>query len=487
MKFKLKVILLNLGFIAVALSVFGLIIIYNSYKTSLDVETSHALKEHTVIISGIDYYVESNELPSCYSSKITQLYEAAIEHSPSASIANDSNIILIYDNTIIYDNREAAYAGKVNQDLTRMILTMSAGERKYMITDENGSHYIAVVSKWDTNSLTLVSMRNIDNIYDEITHNTLLLFCAMIIILIVCTILIDISCSRLTGPLENLSLLTDEISSGNYDLSIDVSSDDEIGELSNRFNLMTEAINNKINELNLSIKQREQFVADFTHEIKTPMTAIMGYADTLRSRNLDDEHRKIAYNYIFTEGKRLESMSMNLLDLLSLRNSDIETAKTHIADIFDAVVHSVTPILNDAMLTLSTHFEDCEIVCNRELICTVIINLIDNSRKASKENQTISLDGKLCDNEYQICVSDNGIGMSKSTINHIFDEFYKADKTRTRKDGGAGLGMSIALAIVKKHGGRIEIESTPEIGSSFYVYIPIDGCIMTGQNNEEHA
>ena len=139
----------------------------------------------------------------------------------------------------------------------------------------------------------------------EIRYFRLILF----VCLMIESLLIYVISRYLTRPLEQLNRVAEEITDGSYETRITVKSQDEVGLLAENFNRMAEAVSEKIGELQGMIRKRDQFVADFTHEIKTPMTSIIGYADTMRSMELPREEQLLSLSYIFSEGRRLERMS----------------------------------------------------------------------------------------------------------------------------------------------------------------------------------
>jgi signal transduction histidine kinase len=276
----------------------------------------------------------------------------------------------------------------------------------------------------------------------------------------------------MTRPLENLSRITNRISGGDYSVRADIKSDDEVGELADNFNVMAGSVEENVEELKDMIHRREQFVADFTHEMKTPMTTIIGYADSVRHLEMTEEERNMSLDYIYTEGKRLENLSQKLFDLLYLKNSDIIMEEYDASELAEETILHMKPMMNKKGITIRTDFEDGELYGDGELIKTVFINLLDNARKASRENSEITFTGKNLEQDgekyYEFVVRDNGIGMSEEEQKKIFDEFFMADKSRTRKEGGAGLGMSLVAIILEKHGASIRIES--ELGKGTAVF-----------------
>ena len=301
----------------------------------------------------------------------------------------------------------------------------------------------------------------------------------------------------MTKPLEKLNHVSEEIAQGDYATRVNVKSHDEIGLLAQKFNIMAQAVSDHVDELNDMVHRREQFVADFTHEIKTPMTSIIGYADTMRSMELPREEQMMALGYIFSEGKRLESMSQKLFELIYLRRHDIEKARVHMADLCAEVVKVVEPAYENRHLTIETEIEDTVLIVNRELLVTALVNMMDNARKASEEGQQVEVTGKFvdkmacnilkdktdigeaestddgkCMRAYEICIIDHGIGMTKEQAAKICDEFYMADKSRSRKEGGAGIGMSLVAIILEHHNAVLSVESEPGCGTTMRILLP---------------
>ena len=215
-----------------------------------------------------------------------------------------------------------------------------------------------------------------------------------VIILSASSLLLYIISRLLTRPLEQLSVTTDSFANGHYSERSDIRTNDEVGKLSERFNSMADSVETHDEELNDMIHRREQFVADFTHEIKTPMTSIIGYADTMRSLDLSKDEQQTALNYIFSEGKRLETMSMKLFDLLYLKDHPIDVRPFPAASLANSVITSVTPIVEAAGETLVTDIEPGTLYGDIDLLKSVFINLIDNARKASKAVYTIEFKGR---------------------------------------------------------------------------------------------
>ena len=473
MRLRHKITSINIILIAIALSIFGCIIQYSEFKQSLNLQISYALKENALLLTSIDYSFK--DFKSRDYSKIVENTVNAAADASYDNISNDFISIVISSGDFVYSNDNTITdSNYTHQDISALTASLKPGDTQYRICKNkfNNAYYIYVATSFSNDDIAIVTMHDISSIYTKLFNSVIYLNIAMAIVLIICSMLMIYVGRRLTKPIDELDSLTDRIISGSYDVKIGDISDDEIGQLAEKFNIMSKAVLDRINALNLSIHQREMFIGAFTHEIKTPMTSIIGYAQTLLSRELSKEQQQMALNYIYSESKRLEALSMRLLELLSIKEDDLVMENISTYALATDVKSSVSPALMQKRITLIFNVDNANISCNPDLIKTVLINLLDNARKASFEDSEIEFSGKDNPDNYTFIVTDYGIGMSEETKLHIYDEFYKEDKTRTRLEGGAGLGMSIAQVIIKRHNGRIAIESQQGHGSKISIILP---------------
>lgn len=276
-----------------------------------------------------------------------------------------------------------------------------------------------------------------------------------------------------------LTKVTKDISAGNLGERVAITGDDEFSMLSENFNRMADDLEDKILQLEDETERKELFVGDFSHELKTPLTSIIGYADMLRSKDMNRERVKFCAEYIFTEGKRLESLSMRLLELIVLRNQEIQLGCISISELFNQVESVIASQLKNADIKLDVDLESAVLSLEPELMKTVFINLIDNARKAIEHSGRISVVGKKNGQDYVISIEDNGKGMKNEVLSKINEAFFMVDKSRSRKQGGAGLGLSICDEIIKLHGFEIEFKSMINVGTEIIVN-------MKGACNEKH-
>ena len=238
----------------------------------------------------------------------------------------------------------------------------------------------------------------------------------------------------------------------------------------------------KIAELEKSISnledvanRREEFIASFAHELKTPLTAIIGYADMLRSKDMSPKSRFTAAGYIFSEGKRLEALSLKLMDIIVAGKGGFDTRKFEVGYFIRSIAAVTVPSLSNDGITLDMRWEPGEINVEPDLFKTLMINLVDNARKASHKNDTIELFGKAEDGGYALYVRDHGRGMKKEELSKITEPFYMIDKSRSRAQNGAGLGLALCQRIAELHGTALEYDS--ELGKGTTVRIFLKGAV----------
>lgn len=274
-------------------------------------------------------------------------------------------------------------------------------------------------------------------------------------------------------PIRKISQGAERIADGDLTCRLSIRNQDEIGRMAENFNRMADSLAGEIAELEDVAERQEEFIGSFAHELKTPLTSIIGYADLLRSNRQTEEEQFLCANYIFQEGKRLENISLRLLELIVTGNGEIQCKKIKAARLMEETVGAMQPILEEDEIELTQDMEDRELVVEATLIRTVLMNLIDNARKAVKRGGTIRIRGGVRDDVYEIAVCDNGSGIPKEKLDRITDAFYMVDKSRSRQQGGAGLGLAICKKIIELHRGVLAFESEPGKGTSVYMRLPL--------------
>ena len=263
-----------------------------------------------------------------------------------------------------------------------------------------------------------------------------------------------------------LSRISQAFSGGNLHLRAPVRGSDEISGLSRSFNRMADDLEEKMAALQEEAESRERFVGAFSHELKTPLTSIIGYADLLRRREMSREESRLCAEYIFTEGKRLESLSMRMLDLIVLKQSKLQTIPTSMKRFIAETCTSLLPLLQESGIFLDWDVDIATVELEPDLMKTVLLNIIDNARKSIDDAGRIFVRGQSHPGHYVITVRDTGKGMEEQELAHIREAFYMVDKSRSRSQGGAGLGLAICDQILQLHGFSIAFDSVPGVGTT---------------------
>lgn len=239
---------------------------------------------------------------------------------------------------------------------------------------------------------------------------------------------------------------------------------------------LVQNINKMALNLNNMEKMKQEFISNVSHEIQSPLTSIRGFAQVLKNDKLSFEDRLHYLSIIESESKRLSKLSDNLLKLTSLEseNFNLNHKSYRIDKQLKNLILLCEPQWSKKDIDIEVCTQEAIIMADEDLLSQVWINLISNSIKFTPEQGSIKI--KLCNLEDSIefHLSDTGIGISEEDIIHIFERFYKADKSRDRAKEGNGLGLSIVKKIIDMHKGTIDVKSILGKGTTFVVHLPKD-------------
>lgn len=300
------------------------------------------------------------------------------------------------------------------------------------------------------------------------------------------TILISLSVSfLLSGLLSKLHVrriqkireATSIVSSGNYDVQVNASSFDEIGELGSDFNEMVRKLKASQEEIERLENRRRQFIADVSHELKTPLTTISGVIEGLKNGMIPEEERERGIQLVSQEAKRLIRLVNENLDYEKIRSNQVKLHKEliNLMEMFEIVKEQLSiqaeAEKNEILIDAD---EDVMVYADYDRLIQIFINIVKNSIQFTK-NGKIYLRGRTGHNETIIEIEDTGIGMEKEEIENIWQRFYKADLSRTNnKYGEFGLGLSIVKQLVLLHNGEINVTSKKGEGTKFEIRLPLD-------------
>ncbi|HSK87546.1 MAG TPA: HAMP domain-containing sensor histidine kinase, partial [Anaerolineales bacterium] len=301
------------------------------------------------------------------------------------------------------------------------------------------------------------------------SFNEALLYAALAATLV--AILLSLYLSRsVIAPVQAMSLASQRIADGRYEERVQVYGEDELGQLATRFNQMAE----KLSQVE---SMRRRLIGDVSHELRTPLTAIKGSMEGLIDGVLPATPE--TFQQIHAEADRLNRLVDDLQELsrVEAHGYELDIRPVEVSTLVQTVTKRLFPQFEARQIILNTELaaDMPHVLADEGRIVQVLTNLTGNALQHTPANGKVTLAVKRIDNEVQISVQDTGIGIPSEHLPHIFDRFYRADKSRSRRTGGgSGIGLTIARALVEAHGGRIWAESAGEgQGSTFTFTLPI--------------
>ncbi len=287
------------------------------------------------------------------------------------------------------------------------------------------------------------------------------LFLAILISLFLGHFLADKALSPVTHLMEEVKKINTENVTERVDTSI--LSNDEIGELADTFNDMLE----KISE---SVKSQKRFISDASHELRSPLTAIIGHSEMLIKRfESNPEIVKKSSNVILKEAKRLKNLVNDMLYLSRYHVKGIKIDIVNISEILKDVFINLQELYPQLSINIDKNTEKFNFIGDKEAIRRVIINLIDNALNSIDSEGFVNVSLEVENEKLKLIVKDNGCGIDKENLDKLFERFYRVDSARNSKKGGSGLGLSIVHEILKAHDAKIIVESEIGKGSVFSI------------------
>jgi len=279
------------------------------------------------------------------------------------------------------------------------------------------------------------------------------------------------------SPLESITRALSRVKEGVYGERIEYHGTDEVGDLVNNFNIMSDTIKEKEEEAKKTDVAKDEFLAMITHELKTPLVPIQGYSDILLSEHLgkltDKQRERI--NIIKSSSEALLSIISDLLDAQKLELGQLRMRKENhnIKETLESAIKVIMPEAQTKNIKINLNSEDIMLEYDSDRIRQVVTNLIKNSINAiDVEAGKIDVTVENYPTEIKISVKDNGVGIEPEKQKDLFKKFYQVDASLTREKGGSGLGLAICKGIVENHLGKIGVISSPNLGSTFFFTIP---------------
>lgn len=354
------------------------------------------------------------------------------------------------------------------------VISLYDGETVQGIAEKDDKYFVQVSRRIGDDYMTVYG--SLEGVFGSREANYDLYRKTILVASVVVAIILFIFSYYITRPIAKITKAAEQISAGDYSVRVNESyramRSSEVQSLGVTLNEMASRTEDYIAALQNEARKQEDFVGNFTHEIKTPLTSIIGYADLLRSSEISQEKQYEYSNFIYREGKRLEQMSFHLLDLIVMGKTDFEMSRVSIAQVFKQLQAEAVFIEKKHDISIVINYDRGYVIAEPTLLIALLVNLLDNAGKASKKGSKVIVIGVKEENAYRLCVSDEGRGIPADQIDKIVEPFYMVDKSRARKQGGAGLGLALCNRIANIHGSKLNIVSTVDVGTDISITIP---------------
>ncbi|MBB3128679.1 signal transduction histidine kinase [Paenibacillus rhizosphaerae] len=310
-------------------------------------------------------------------------------------------------------------------------------------------------------------------------ENAFALIIAQSILLVACTSIVSgIIIRSVLKPLDELHQATEKIMSGDLDYEIQYKKSDEMGRYCQAFEQMRVQLKGSLRRQAALEQSRKELIASISHDLRTPLSSIRGYVEGLEDGIVHDREKFNRYiSVIKNKTEYLDNQIESLFQYsqLELSGGDHDLCRRNSKEMLEAILGPYKVEFTDCKIRLEIvlPFPRVEILANERSLSQVFDNLIANAKRYVGESGIITVQAKADDRYLTVSVADDGAGISPEDLPHVFDQFYRAEKSRSRNYGGAGLGLAICKKAIENHGGTIWVESIPNTITKFNFTLPI--------------
>ncbi len=470
MKLWQRIFLTSLVFVILATTATGWMIQSRNFNSTLQKEKAHAAEVHANLAAGISSQVVYQRLTS----SLPVLGEEQVQQIAGTYLCESVDIsgaVLYLDGTAT-----VAYPAEVSERAETFLRNIS--EKNIcvqQISRDAPSVYLmsGSILTIEATDYILYTEMNLDTLYTSRTEQMRMICYINLLTAAIIAVLLLLTTYFYLRPLSAINEGLEQITSGDYSTRLKVQGTVELRQLIAHINNMAQATEDHVEQLQHTADSRKQFVDNFAHELKTPLTSIMGFGDLMRvTRSMDAELRQEYAQIIVTEAKRLQTLSGKLLQLATTEHVQAEMERISSSALFEEIRVATAPMCLQRHIRLSVHCDKTALFIDKELFKSLLYNLIDNAVKASRTGSEIRLSCRTKRGKSIIAVEDHGIGMNAQQLQRATEPFYMADKSRSRKENGAGLGLSLCCEIARLHNTQLHIRSHEGKGTIVWLVLP---------------
>lgn len=312
-------------------------------------------------------------------------------------------------------------------------------------------------------------LTELNEVWDKLQTNYLVISLSFSFVLAISLFII---LRRTMKPITQLTKVVDDMAEGNWESKAPETGKDEVATLGRHFNRMADKIQDNIQQIRQEADAKQEFVDNFAHELKSPLTSIYGFAEYVQKANIPEDEKIQCMSYIMDESKRLLQLSYTLLDMAKIRNEAIHIEEVKLCDVEEQIQKRMETLCAERGVTLVCKRSADTMFANEVLLFSLLCNLIQNAVYACKSGDIVTWGVEDEGANIRIYVEDNGCGMTKEQVKRVKEPFYRVDKARSREAGRTGLGLAICSQIVEYHNARMDIQSEPDKGTIITVLFP---------------
>ena len=312
-------------------------------------------------------------------------------------------------------------------------------------------------------------LTELNEVWDKLQTNYLVISLSFSFVLAISLFII---LRRTMKPITQLTKVVDDMAEGNWESKAPEAGKDEVATLGRHFNRMADKIQDNIQQIRQEADAKQEFVDNFAHELKSPLTSIYGFAEYVQKANIPEDEKIQCMSYIMDESKRLLQLSYTLLDMAKIRNEAIHIEEVKLCDVEEQIQKRMETLCAERGVTLVCNRSADTMFANEVLLFSLLCNLLQNAVYACKSGDIVTWGVEEEAANIRIYVEDNGCGMTKEQVKRVKEPFYRVDKARSREAGRTGLGLAICSQIVEYHNARMDIQSEPDKGTIITVLFP---------------
>lgn len=478
MKLWQKVFLCTLALVMLAVDTASAFILKENINTTLRSTEEAAVRENTLLCVNISNNIAYKQLRDDLIQMSREQMNQVINQLVRSQSSSGTDLYVFEGETLVSKNGSTDAQSLLPDDYLTQV-QQSDECLTVIVSDSAGGYRLFTGSSLTLGSSVycLYTCKDLSQTFLQFQEQwkfvkMMSLFCSLFIAIILLGIVYF-----LLAPLGRMNrTLRQMAQQGDYSLRLLEKGSTEIRELSGNINRMAQSAETNLQEIQQIADGRKMFIDSLAHEMKTPLTSILGFADILRiKREVTPQQRQEYAGIIVEEARRLRGLSGKLMELAVMHHTALDIESMPVEDFLNEIGLSVRPVLEKRRQTLQLTYDGSQVVGDRELLKSLFFNLIDNASKASREDSDILLSCYADERELCFLVEDHGIGMSEEAVRRATEPFYMEDKSRSRQKGGAGLGLALCSEILGVHGGRMTIHSQKGVGTQVYVFLPKGG------------